>query len=145
MGRVGIEPTTYWLRVNCSTNWANGPHLGWTTGFEPATTGITIRGSTSWATSTITTNYTCQTENGAPDRIRTCYPRLRRPMLYPNELQAHKLVGVEGFEPPTSCSQSRRATRLRYTPNVPSYRRLLTTTGWHNTWLWHDSQFLNIF
>ncbi len=26
--------------------------------------------------------------------------------------------GVEGFEPPTSCSQSRRATRLRYTPRV---------------------------
>ena len=23
---------------------------------------------------------------------------------------------MEGFEPPTSCSQSRRATRLRYTP-----------------------------
>jgi methylenetetrahydrofolate dehydrogenase (NADP+) / methenyltetrahydrofolate cyclohydrolase len=28
------------------------------------------------------------------------------------------VVGEEGFEPPTSCSQSRRATRLRYTPNV---------------------------
>jgi len=27
------------------------------------------------------------------------------------------MVGVEGFEPPTSCSQSRRATRLRYTPS----------------------------
>ncbi len=27
------------------------------------------------------------------------------------------LVGVEGFEPPTFCSQSRRATRLRYTPD----------------------------
>ena len=27
-----------------------------------------------------------------------------------------KVVGEEGFEPPTSCSQSRRATRLRYTP-----------------------------
>ena len=25
-------------------------------------------------------------------------------------------VGVEGFEPPASCSQSRRATKLRYTP-----------------------------
>jgi hypothetical protein len=24
----------------------------------------------------------------APGRIRTCYPRLRRPMLYPNELRA---------------------------------------------------------
>tara|TARA_R110000850_G_scaffold6072_37_gene23945 strand:+ start:167 stop:436 length:270 start_codon:yes stop_codon:yes gene_type:complete len=47
-------------------------------------------------------------------------------MLYPAELRAHgwsiepdgsrKMVGVEGFEPPTFCSQSRRATRLRYTP-----------------------------
>ncbi len=31
-------------------------------------------------------------------------------------------IGVEGFEPPTSCSQSRRATRLRYTP-LPSIER----------------------
>ena len=30
--------------------------------------------------------------------------------------RSSRLVGVEGFEPPTSCSQSRRATRLRYTP-----------------------------
>ena len=27
------------------------------------------------------------------------------------------MVGVERFELPTSCTQSRRATRLRYTPN----------------------------
>ncbi len=80
--------------------------------------------------------------NGAPGRIRTCDPRLRRPLLYPAELRAHnttkhgkinakllpntgfkaserpttKMVGEEGFEPPTSCSQSRRATRLRYSP-----------------------------
>ena len=27
-----------------------------------------------------------------------------------------EVVGVRGFEPPTSCSQSRRATGLRYTP-----------------------------
>jgi hypothetical protein len=26
------------------------------------------------------------------------------------------LVGARGFEPPTSCSQSKRATRLRYAP-----------------------------
>jgi hypothetical protein len=31
------------------------------------------------------------------------------------------LVGAEGFEPPTSCSQSRRATRLRYAPNKLAY------------------------
>ena len=29
---------------------------------------------------------------------------------------ANEMVGVERFELPTSCSQSRRATRLRYTP-----------------------------
>ena len=32
------------------------------------------------------------------------------------QLSYKRLVGVEGFEPPTFCSQSRRATRLRYTP-----------------------------
>ena len=29
-----------------------------------------------------------------------------------------RLVGVERFELPTFCSQSRRATRLRYTPLI---------------------------
>ena len=42
-------------------------------------------------------------------------------MLYPAELQAQILVGVERFELPTFCSQSRRATRLRYTPNLTFY------------------------
>ena len=64
---------------------------------------------------------------GAPGRTRTCNPRLRRPVLCPVELRAHCfpalpvpcLVGVEGFEPPTHCSQSNCATRLRYTPTSP--------------------------
>ena len=30
------------------------------------------------------------------------------------------MVGARGFEPPTSCSQSRRATRLRYAPPILS-------------------------
>ena len=29
-------------------------------------------------------------------------------------------VGARGFEPPTSCSQSRRATGLRYAPWTPT-------------------------
>jgi hypothetical protein len=28
---------------------------------------------------------------GPPDRTRTCYPRLRRPVLYPDELRADAL------------------------------------------------------
>lgn len=60
---------------------------------------------------------------GAPGRIRTCYPRLRRPMLYPDELRAPILpaaivVGAEGFEPPTLWSQTRCATKLRYAPKI---------------------------
>src|SRR5205809_4067240 len=96
--------------------------VGWLMGFEPTTTGITIRDSTA----ELQPPFWIQGP-GAPDRIRTCYPRLRRPVLYPDELRAPWLrstvpdmkdvgVGVEGFEPPTSCSQSKCATRLRYTP-----------------------------
>tara|TARA_B100001964_G_scaffold158212_1_gene173742 strand:+ start:45 stop:239 length:195 start_codon:yes stop_codon:yes gene_type:complete len=32
---------------------------------------------------------------GAPGRIRTCYPRLRRPMLYPYELQALRTLDFD--------------------------------------------------
>jgi hypothetical protein len=55
-------------------------------------------------------------KNGAPEEIRTPDPRIRNPLLYPTELQA--LVGVVGFEPTTTRSQSECATRLRYTPKV---------------------------
>ena len=33
------------------------------------------------------------------------------------------MVGVIGFEPTTTCSQSRYATRLRYTPTSVEYER----------------------
>ena len=65
---------------------------------------------------------------GVPGRNRTRNHRLRRSVLYPLSY-GHSIrrlhlpgtglvVGVRGFEPPTSCSQSRRATGLRYTPNI---------------------------
>ena len=75
-------------------------------------------------------------KTGAPYKIRTCDPRLRRPVLYPNELRAHRfrrfapaftwfgekvlgpVVGVVRFELTTLCSQSRCSTRLSYTPNT---------------------------
>lgn len=36
------------------------------------------------------------------------------------------LVGVAGFEPTTSCSQSRRDTGLRYTPKIVTYYKTET-------------------
>ena len=65
---------------------------------------------------------------GVPDRNRTCNPQLRRLVLYPVELRAQSranlMVGVERFELPTSWSQTRRATRLRYTPEGENIRLL---------------------
>ena len=67
------------------------------------------------------------------DGDRTHDTRSHNPVLYQLSYGHHRvtsasrcarwLVGVEGFEPPTSCSQSRRATRLRYTPLVPAASR----------------------
>ena len=37
------------------------------------------------------------------------------------------IIGVTGFEPTTSCSQSKRSTKLSYTPSKPSVRFELTT------------------
>jgi hypothetical protein len=36
-----------------------------------------------------------------------------------------KMVGARGFEPPTPCSRSRCATRLRYAPTVAMVCRCL--------------------
>src|SRR5688572_32753854 len=37
---------------------------------------------------------------------------------FPDNAPSGVVVGVERFELPTSCSQSKRATRLRYTPQA---------------------------
>jgi hypothetical protein len=39
------------------------------------------------------------------------------------------LVGAEGFEPPTLCSQSRCATRLRYAPTFLIVSRIGSEFG----------------
>ena len=69
-------------------------------------------------------------EFGLSGGDRTPDPQLRRLMLYPTELPAVEakpktvnLVGVERFELPTLCSQSRCATRLRYTPRAGKYSK----------------------
>ena len=49
------------------------------------------------------------------DRIRTCDRLLRRQMLYPAELR-DLFVGVAGFEPATSASQTRRDNRATLHP-----------------------------
>jgi hypothetical protein len=70
-------------------------------------------------------------ELSEPDRIRTCDRLLRREVLYPAELRAHSrtnvlnvfeffklFVGVAGFEPATSASQTRRDNRATLHPEI---------------------------
>ena len=109
VGEEGFEPPTLWSQTRCATKLRYSPRcfvwflkletskklpklMGWLTRFELATTGITIQGSTNWAIAT--TNF-----------------------LY-NRLKAiiEIVVGEEGFEPPTLWSQTRCATKLRYSP-----------------------------
>ena len=65
-------------------------------GFEPATLGLEGR---------------CSIQMSYRRRIYTCLFQHTHFVGMP-----YCVVGVERFELPTSCSQSRRATRLRYTP-----------------------------
>ena len=63
-----------------------------------------------------------------PCRIRTCDRLLRREVLYPAELRArsfrvatYNCVGVAGFEPATSSSQTRRDDRATLHPEGVKY------------------------
>lgn len=97
---MGLEPTTTGITIQDSNQLSYSHHktaihcLARPAGIEPATTGLEGRCS-------IRLSY------GRPVRNATS--------------AATGMVGVEGFEPPTSCSQSRRATRLRYTPPAETY------------------------
>ena len=103
-------------------------NMGWKTGFEPATLGITIRCSNRLSYIHHIFALLARPEGVEPPTdgvevrcsIQLSYGR-PTPDCAPGGPARHhatlfELVGVEGFEPPTSCSQSRRATRLRYTP-----------------------------
>ena len=74
-----------------------------------------------------------------PDRIRTYDRLLRREVLYPAELRARSIkikktehshvrlfVGVAGFEPATSCSQSRRDNRATLHPENSLHKTVIT-------------------
>ena len=83
-------------------------------GFEPTTTGITIQDSTV-ELQPPSKKLACPAglEPATPSLEGWCSIQLSYGQI---ASLCRAVVGVERFELPTSCSQSRRATRLRYTP-----------------------------
>ena len=96
----GIEPLLPGWKPEVLTT-RRRAHLVDPTGIEPVTTRL-------WAECSNHLSYGYKILYGVPEEIRTPDPRLRRPLLYPTELQAHKyfmvkikLVSHTGIEPVT--------------------------------------------
>ena len=119
VSHTGIEPVTPWLKVKCSTDWANGSQL--------------------WGDRRDLNPRQPVPQTGAlPTELRSPYiynqivlinkmERETRVELATFSLEGWRstnwatpaksiMVGVVGFEPTTPCSQGRCATELRYTP-----------------------------
>ena len=85
-GVAGIEPTHQGVKVPCLTAWLHPnmtacrtEKMGWVVGLEPTASRATI-----WRASQLRHSH-----HNEPEGIRTPDTRLRRPLLYPTELQTH--------------------------------------------------------
>ena len=91
-GVAGFEPTNAGIKIRCLNHLATPQYNKWG-GLRESNSrppGPQSGALTNWATPAI---------YGAPEEIRTPDTRLRRPLLYPTELQAHILLWCAGRYP----------------------------------------------
>ena len=68
----------------------------------------------------------CKSGRKWPDSAKVMSPRHKQKTLQNKGFPASNQLGATGFEPATSCSQSRRATGLRHAPcATPAYHRIV--------------------
>ena len=150
----GFEPRTTWLKVKCSTDWANTPHYSDKSEHLMNTPLHNCCGCSNWAswirTNVMQESKSCalplgdspskmyltaeggyrdsnpgppEPQSGAltncaiptisePEGIRTPDPRLRRPLLYPAELQTHSVQKKWNFHPQSGWWESNPRIQL---------------------------------
>ena len=88
MKHRGFEPRTTWLKVKCSTDWANTPYLTGLVGFGPTNAGVKVLCLTAWRWPIIFMSW---------HRMRHgTFPRLRR-LLATSTLYAAVRILAERF------------------------------------------------
>ncbi len=131
VGDAGFEPATPWTQTKCATKLRQSPTIK-TQGKDGVDDGVRTHDNRNHNPGLYQLSYNHHGiyifSNGAPGRIRTFDQRLRRALLYPAELRAHRklqkfackqpllkeeVVGDAGFEPATPWTQTKCATKLR--------------------------------
>ena len=108
MRHRGFEPRTTWLKVKCSTDWANGSLAG-VVGFEPTHDGVRVRCLTAW-----------RYPYGSWSRVRTCDIVINSHALY--------RLSYSGIYSTSSRMILTMERKTGLEPATPTLARLCSTT-----------------
>ena len=119
MSHEGLEPSTLWLKVKCSTNWANGSWLGYLDSNQ-GNDGVKVRCLTAWL-------YPNNIKNGGKKWIRTTEPEgadlqsaaFSLFAIFPAYLKWWRLTGSNRW--PLACKASALPAELNLRSNGDPY------------------------
>ena len=125
MKHRGFEPRTTWLKVKCSTDWANAPFIYLSSrtmpraGIEPATRGFSVLCSTDWAiwAKLRGQDLNLRPSGYEPDELPDC----STPRYYIIELTLKPMIGLE----PITCW-----LQISCSANWATSAQRLSANGW---------------
>ena len=112
-GDTGFEPVNDGVKVRCLTAWRIPNKMGRLMGFEPTHEGVTVLCLNHLTT--VATTFENKHLMVRPKGLEPLTPALEGRCSIQLSYE-RTLVGVAGFEPAALWSQTRCATKLRYTP-----------------------------